>query len=49
MDWAYPGHGVVSKKNRKLFQAWAKGDPVDAWDVREAGGLKGFKEMRTHL
>ena len=32
MDWAYPGHGVISKKNRKLFQAWDKEDPVDAWE-----------------
>ncbi|GAI30817.1 unnamed protein product, partial [marine sediment metagenome] len=22
MDWAYPGHGIISKKNRKLFDAW---------------------------
>jgi len=32
MDWAYPGHGIISKKNRKLFQAWDKEDPVDAWE-----------------
>jgi len=29
---AYIGHGVISKKNRKLFQAWAKEDPVDDWE-----------------
>jgi deoxyribonuclease I len=32
MDGAYPGRGVVSDKNRKLFQAWDKSDPVDAWE-----------------
>ncbi|MDO9530026.1 MAG: endonuclease [Syntrophales bacterium] len=32
MDWAYPGHGIISKKNRKLFEAWSKEDPVDAWE-----------------
>jgi len=32
MDWAYPGHGIISNKNRKLFQAWDKEDPVDAWE-----------------
>lgn len=30
MDWAYPGRGVISEKNRKLFEAWDKADPVDA-------------------
>lgn len=32
MDWAYPGHRVVSKKNKKLFKAWGKADPVNAWE-----------------
>ena len=32
MDWAYPGHGVISKRNRKLFEAWDKMDPVDEWE-----------------
>jgi deoxyribonuclease-1 len=32
MDWAYPGHGIISKKNRKLFKAWDKEDPVDEWE-----------------
>ena len=32
MDDAYPGHGIISKKNRKLFQAWHKEDPVDDWE-----------------
>ena len=26
MNWAYPGRGVISKKNRKLFEAWDKAD-----------------------
>jgi len=32
MDQAYPGRGIISKKNRKLFEVWDKEDPVD---VRE--------------
>jgi deoxyribonuclease-1 len=32
MDAAYPGRGVISDKNRKLFEAWDKEDPVDAWE-----------------
>ena len=29
MDWAYPGRGIVSKKQRALFEAWSAEDPVD--------------------
>lgn len=32
MDDAYPGRGIISKKNKKLFDAWSKIDPVDAWE-----------------
>ena len=31
MDVAYPGRGIISKKNRKLFAAWNRQDPVDRW------------------
>lgn len=36
MDQAYPGRGVVSEKNRKLFEAWDKQFPVDDWECRRA-------------
>ncbi|MBU2645359.1 endonuclease [bacterium] len=36
MDAAYPGHGVISRKNRKLFEAWDKSDPVDEWECERA-------------
>ena len=32
MEKAYPGHVVLSGKNRKLFAAWDRQDPVDAWE-----------------
>ncbi len=32
MDFAYPGHGVISDKNRKLFDAWDKAFPVEPWE-----------------
>ena len=44
MDDAYPGRGIVGGKNRKLFEAWDKQDPVDAWEcerekrIREVQG-----------
>jgi deoxyribonuclease-1 len=32
-NWSYPGHGIISKKNSKLFEAWDRADPVDAWEI----------------
>jgi endonuclease I len=29
MDWAYPGHGIISRSNQKLFEAWNRAAPVD--------------------
>ena len=42
MDWAYPGHGNISKKNRKLFKAWDKEDPVNAWECELAWKEQAF-------
>jgi len=36
MNDAYPGKGIISKKNRKLFKAWDKADPIDAWEKERA-------------
>jgi deoxyribonuclease-1 len=32
MEAAYPGRGIISGKNRKLFDAWDRQDPVDDWE-----------------
>jgi deoxyribonuclease-1 len=32
MDSVYPGRGIISEKNRPLFEAWNTEDPVDAWE-----------------
>ena len=36
MDSAYPGRGIVSRKNRPLFAAWSRQDPVDGWECERA-------------
>lgn len=36
MDSSYPGRGIISEKNRKLFQAWDKLHPVDEWECKRA-------------
>jgi deoxyribonuclease-1 len=44
MDAAYPGHGIISEKNRKLFKVWDREDPVDTWErerVRRIERLQG--------
>jgi deoxyribonuclease I len=32
MDGAYPGRGIISDKNRKLFAAWDATYPVEPWE-----------------
>ena len=44
MDKAYPGFGIISKKNKNLFEAWSREDPVGAdecWRVRKIEKLQG--------
>ena len=44
MDSAYPGRGIRSEKNRPLFDAWDREDPVDAWECerdRRIAALQG--------
>jgi deoxyribonuclease-1 len=44
MDSAYPGRGILSEKNRPLFDAWDREDPVDAWECerdRRIAALQG--------
>ena len=55
MSDAYPGRGIVSKKNRKLFDAWDRQDPVDEWEcekerrVRAIQGSENFFVSRRCL
>ena len=43
MDWAYPGRGIISKKNRKLFEAWDKADPIDDWERERASRIRAIQ------
>lgn len=36
MDDAYPGHGIISKKNRRIFDAWDKQFPPTAWEIERS-------------
>jgi deoxyribonuclease-1 len=43
MDQAYPGRGIVSGKNKKLFEAWDKMFPVTKWECKRAQKIKGVQ------
>jgi deoxyribonuclease I len=30
MNWAYPGRGIIGRKQKRLFKGWSAADPVDA-------------------
>jgi deoxyribonuclease I len=36
MEQAYPGRGIISNKNEKLFEAWDKLYPVTPWECQRA-------------
>jgi len=35
-DKAYPGRGIIGRASKKLFDAWDRQDPVDAWECERA-------------
>ncbi|NRA43860.1 MAG: endonuclease [Oligoflexales bacterium] len=36
MDHAYPGHGIISRKNKKLFEAWDRSYPPSPAELKRA-------------
>ena len=42
-DLNYPGRGVISDKNKKLFEAWDKQYPVTAWECERAARIKAIQ------
>jgi len=44
MNSAYPGHGIVGKSNKKLFQAWSNQDPVDAWECERCKRIEAIQK-----
>lgn len=40
MEQAYPGRGIISDKNEKLFAAWDKLFPVTDWECRRAEKIR---------
>ena len=40
MDQSYPNRGIISDKNRKLFESWDKLYPVTEWECKRAKLIK---------
>ena len=49
MDSVYPGRGIISKKNRKLFDAWDKSDPVDEWKCERTKKIEKIQGNRNEV
>lgn len=46
MDKKYPGHGIISDKNKKLFEAWDKLHPVDEIEFLRAKRIEELTGMK---
>ena len=45
----YPGRGIISKKNRKLFDAWNQSDPVDEWECERTKRIEKIQGNRNEV
>jgi len=49
MELVYPNRGIISRKNRKLFSAWNKSDPVDRWECERARRIEKIQKNRNQI
>ena len=49
MDSVYPGKGIISQKNRKLFDSWNQSDPVDEWECERARRIEKIQGNRNEV
>ncbi len=49
MNSVYPGRGIISRKNRKLFAAWDRSDPVDKWECKRARRIERIQKNRNMI
>ena len=47
MDKAYPSRGIIGAKRRKLCEAWAKADPIDAWERKRVQRIEKIQGNRN--
>ena len=49
MDSVYPGRGIISKKNKKLFNTWDRSDPVDQWECERTRRIEMIQGNRNEI
>ena len=49
MDSVYPDRGIISKKNRELFELWNQNDPVDEWECERAKRIERIQGNRNEV
>ncbi len=49
MDSMYSGKGIISDKNRKLFEAWDKMYPVEAWECEWYRRVKAIQKTENSI
>ncbi len=49
IDNAYPGHGIISNKNQKIFEMWDKEDPVDVWECHWVRKIEKLQRNRNDI
>ena len=49
MEKAYPGRGIISKKNKKLIAAWDKLDPVDKWECERSKKIQKIQKNTNQV
>ena len=49
MNSVYPGKGIISKKNRSMFEEWDLSDPVDAWECERARRIERIQGNRNGI
>ncbi len=49
MDLTFPGRGVISNKNEKLFAAWDKMYPAKGWECERAQLIKAIQKKSNPI
>jgi deoxyribonuclease-1 len=49
MHSVYPGRGIISNKNEKLYQAWDKEDPIDQWECTRAKRIEAIQKNSNEI
>lgn len=49
MENVYPVKVILKKKNRKLFKACDRNDPVDDWECERAKRIESLKGNRNNF